>query len=324
METATDLGFGINLIDTGFQRPDMAACYVMAHKNQTTQKQELAIIETGTKDTVPHILNFLAQNEFDLEQVKYVVVTHVHLDHAGGAGLLMRALPNAKLVVHEKGARHMIDPSKLQAGATAVYGKIEFSKTYGDLLAIPEDQILIPKDGETLELAGRKLTFIDTPGHARHHFCVFDDVSQGFFTGDTFGLAYQELTNENGPFIFPTTTPVQFDQDALHASIDKMMAFKPQRMYLTHYSVVENPAPLSLRLHAQVNELVTIAQGATQTAGPARVQEIFAAIMEMLLAGLKEHGCELPLDKQKLVIQSDAFLNAQGLDIWLTNIATSK
>ena len=324
VNTVTDLGFGINLIDTGFQRPDMAACYVMQQVDTNSGTSELAIIETGTKDTVPHILNFLAQNKFDLEQVKYVVVTHVHLDHAGGAGLLMRALPNAKLVVHEKGARHMIDPSKLQAGATAVYGKTEFNKTYGDLLAIPEAQIVIPKDGEVLELAGRKLTFIDTPGHARHHFCVFDELSQGFFTGDTFGLAYQELTNKNGPFIFPTTTPVQFDPDALHASIDKMMAFKPQRMFLTHYSVVENPAPLSLRLHAQVNELVAIAQGAQQAAGPARVQEIFAAIMDMLLAGLVEHGCELPLEKQKRVIQSDAFLNAQGLDIWLSNKASSQ
>ncbi|MEY8263748.1 MAG: MBL fold metallo-hydrolase, partial [Bermanella sp.] len=235
MINTLDLGWGITQLDTAFQRPNMAACYIMQDAG------EVAIIETGTKDTVPLIFACLQQLGLKPEQVKYIIPTHVHLDHAGGVGRLMQQLPNATLVVHEKGARHMIDPSKLQAGASAVYGEAEFNKTYGDLLPVAKERIISPLDNEQLTLGQRTLTFLDTPGHARHHFCVYDEVSQGFFSGDTFGLAYQELTNENGAFLMVTTTPVQFDPDALKNSIDKLMAMQPQRMFLTHYGVLENP-----------------------------------------------------------------------------------
>lgn len=311
-----DLGFGIDLIDTGFQREHMAACYVMAQAGE--EQTELAIIETGTKDTVAILMDFLQQKNYRTEQVKYVIVTHVHLDHAGGAGRLMELLPNAQFVVHEKGARHMMDPSKLQAGATAVYGKSEFEKTYGDLIPIGDEKILTPKDGGSLELAGRKLTFIDTPGHARHHFCIFDELSEGFFTGDTFGLAYQELTNANGPFIFPTTTPVQFDPGALHQSLDKLMTYNPKRMFLTHYGMVENPGPLAEVLHQRLDQLVAIAKQTQQPAGPKRTEALFNQILEMLLLALNDHGSDMSEEQKKNILRPDAFLNAQGLEVWLS------
>ena len=308
---STDLGNGITLIDTAFQRPQMAACYLME------QGDEVAIIETGTKDTVPLILEVLAQKQISATQVKYVIVTHVHLDHAGGAGLLMDALPNATLIVHPKGQRHMVDPSKLQAGATAVYGEEEFNKTYGDLIAIAEDRTHAPKDGETLKLGGRALTFIDTPGHARHHFCVYDELSKGIFTGDTFGLAYQELTNENGPFIFPTTTPVQFDPEALKTSIKKIMSFNPESAYLTHYGKIQNLAPLADALDIQVDALVDIAQSSDASPGEDRVKDLSVKIMDYLLNRLELHDCQLSVAEQIKVLQSDVVLNAQGLDVWL-------
>jgi len=308
---STDLGNGITLIDTAFQRPQMAACYLME------QGDEVAIIETGTKDTVPLILEVLAQKQISATQVKYVIVTHVHLDHAGGAGLLMDALPNATLIVHPKGQRHMVDPSKLQAGATAVYGEEEFNKTYGDLIAIAEDRTHAPKDGETLKLGGRALTFIDTPWHARHHFCVYDELSKGIFTGDTFGLAYQELTNENGPFIFPTTTPVQFDPEALKTSIKKIMSFNPESAYLTHYGKIQNLAPLADALDIQVDALVDIAQSSDASPGEDRVKDLSVKIMDYLLNRLELHDCQLSVAEQIKVLQSDVVLNAQGLDVWL-------
>lgn len=310
MSVSQLLGWGIHVLDTDFQRPDMAACYVLR------QGQEVCIIETGTKDTVPLILSFLARENIALEHVKYVAVTHVHLDHAGGAGLLMQALPNAKLLVHPLGARHMIDPTKLQAGATAVYGKAEFEKTYGDLFPIAEDRILIADDEFTIALEDRTLTFIDTPGHARHHFCIYDDLSNGFFTGDTFGLAYQELTTKNGPFIFPTTTPVQFDPEALKASIKRMISFAPERMFLTHFGMVESPEKLAERLLSQVDVLVSMAHKHRDSAN--RVSAINSELMAYLLAELDAHGCELGITEQRGVIASDVLLNAQGLDVWLS------
>jgi glyoxylase-like metal-dependent hydrolase (beta-lactamase superfamily II) len=263
-------------------------------------------------------LSFLESEKITREQVKYVAVTHVHLDHAGGAGLLMDALPNAKLVVHPLGARHMIDPAKLQAGATAVYGEAEFKRTYGDLKPIDESRILIADDEFKIQLGKRVLTFIDTPGHARHHFCIYDDASHGFFTGDTFGLAYQELTNHNGPFIFPTTTPVQFDPDALKASIIRMVTFNPERMFLTHFGMVENPEPLAKRLILLVDVLVDIAQSHKALDSAARTQAINHDLMKYLLADLVKHDCQLDESEQRRILASDVMLNAQGLDVWLS------
>lgn len=307
------LGWGIHVLDTAFNRPQMAACYVMAHEG------ELAIIETGTKDTVPLIFDFLAREGLSKSAIKYVMPTHVHLDHAGGAGLLMQALPHAQLVVHPQGARHMIDPSKLQAGATAVYGKTIFEKTYGDLLPIDPSQILIIEDGQTLSLGGRLLTFLDTPGHARHHYCIYDALSEGFFTGDTFGLAYKELTTEKGPFIFPTTTPVQFDPDALKASISRLLSYDPKRMFLTHYGMVEQPQGLGERLIKLVDEFVRISETVKQQVPEAQwLQTLNKEILTLLMADLAQHGTALSANEYAQVIAGDVLLNAQGLNVWLS------
>ena len=307
------LGWGIHVLDTAFNRPQMAACYVMGHEG------ELAIIETGTKDTVPLIFDFLAREGLSKSAIKYVMPTHVHLDHAGGAGLLMQALPHAQLVVHPQGARHMIDPSKLQAGATAVYGKTIFEKTYGDLLPIDPSQILIIEDGQTLSLAGRMLTFLDTPGHARHHYCIYDALSEGFFTGDTFGLAYQELTTEKGPFIFPTTTPVQFDPDALKASITRLLSYAPKRMFLTHYGMVEQPQGLGERLIKLVDEFVRISETVKQQVPQAQwLEALNKEILTLLMADLAQHGTALSANEYAQVIAGDVLLNAQGLNVWLS------
>jgi len=313
-----DLGWGITQLDTAFQRPNMAACYIMQ------DGADVAIIETGTKDTVPLIFECLQQLGLKPEQVKYIIPTHVHLDHAGGVGLLMQQLPSATLVVHEKGARHMIDPSKLQAGATAVYGEAEFSKTYGDLLPVAKERVISPKDNEQLTLGQRTLTFLDSPGHARHHFCVFDEVSKGFFSGDTFGLAYQELTNENGAFLFVTTTPVQFDPEALKNSINKLMAVNPQRMFLTHYGMLENPQSFASDLTNQVDTLVQMAQQLANdipASDPAYTVKLTDNLLQFFLQKLKAHGSQLTLDQQTTVIKTDVLLNAQGLSVWMNQQA---
>lgn len=312
MVTAKNLGWGIHVLDTAYQRPQMAACYLMEHED------ELAIIETGTKDTVPLIFEYLKQQGLDAHAIKYVMPTHVHLDHAGGAGLLMQALPNAQLVVHPQGARHMIDPSKLQAGATAVYGKDMFQQTYGDLLPIDPAQVLAIEDGQILKLGGRSLTFLDTPGHARHHYCIYDEMSQGFFTGDTFGLAYQELNTQKGPFIFPTTTPVQFDPEALKSSIARLLSYQPKCMFLTHYGMVEQPQALGEHLIQLVDEFVSIALNVQQYIPKEQwLQALNKELLSLLMLRLAEHGTDLKPSEYAQVIASDVLLNAQGLEVWL-------
>ena len=204
----------ITAVDADFHRPRMAAAYIVR------QGDRAAFIETGTRQTVPGLLAELHRQGLDREQLELVIVTHVHLDHAGGAGLLMQQLPNATLVAHPRGAPHMIDPARLEASVRRVYGDEEFDRTYGTLVPVPEGRVQIMEDGDELDLNGRKLTFMDSPGHARHHFCIWDETSRGWFTGDTFGLSYREFDTDRGAFIFPTTTPIEFDPSALHASVE--------------------------------------------------------------------------------------------------------
>jgi len=301
---------GITSIDTGLGRPGLAACYLMEHEGR------LAVIETGTAHTVPVILELIKEHGYELNAVDFVIVTHVHLDHAGGAGLLIQELPNAKLIVHPRGARHMIEPSKLQAGATAVYGEQYFQEHYGELLPIPRDRIIIADDGFTLNLAGRELLFLDTPGHAFHHFCVFDALSKGIFSGDTMGVVYQELCENGKNFILPTTTPVQFEPNALKSSVDRLMDLYPDYLFLTHYGMVEASQTHAQQFKEHIDAYVDIAMQCKKK--PDRQMEIQHALTNYTLAQLTEFGSSLSAQRQRELLEGDLRLNAQGLDVWLS------
>jgi len=159
---------GISVIDSEYYSKDFAAIYLLKQKNK------VIIIETGTNYSVPHVKEALSQIGLSFSDVSYVIPTHVHLDHAGGAGLLMMQCQNAALVVHPRGARHLIDPSKLVAGAKAVYGENKFKEYYGEIFPIDANRVIQADDNFILDFDGRELRFIDTPGHARHHFCIWD------------------------------------------------------------------------------------------------------------------------------------------------------
>lgn len=304
------LGWGITQIDTGFYRDAMAACYVIEDDG------EVAIVETGIKTTVDRILALLSDKNIALSQVKYVIPTHVHLDHAGGVGLLMQKLPSAKLVIHPRGARHMNDPTKLQAGAIAVYGEEVFKQTYGELLPVDESLMIIADDEKTLTLGNRTLCFYDTPGHARHHFCIYDPMSNGIFTGDTFGLAYKELEFNGQPFIFPTSTPVQFDPQAMKSSINRLMNLAPQRLFLTHYGMIDASSYVVNEMMDQIDAYVDIATKHKDDAD--RTQKIADELMGYLITRKQSQGFNLDKTFTEHVLHSDVKLNAQGLDVWLS------
>jgi glyoxylase-like metal-dependent hydrolase (beta-lactamase superfamily II) len=248
-------------------------------------------------------------------QVSHVIVTHVHLDHAGGAGRLMQLLPNAMLVVHPRGARHMIDPSQLEAGTRAVYGDAAFEHMHGHLIPVPRERVMTMEDGETLAIGQRTLLFRDTPGHARHHFCVWDEQTRGWFTGDTFGVSYRELDTAAGPFIFPTTTPVQFDPEALIASIGRLQEMAPDYVYLTHFGRVGEIARLAGDMIAGVHRLVEIAERNLASAN--RRADIEDEMLDWLYAGCRAHGVILPHEQLVDLLESDVKLNTQGIEYWL-------
>jgi hydroxyacylglutathione hydrolase len=250
-------------------------------------------------------------------QVEYVILTHIHLDHAGGAGALMQALPNARLTVHPRGVRHMVDPARLVAGTIAVYGEAQARRMYGDILPIPADRIVETSEGATIRLGERALTFLDTPGHARHHVCIRDGRSGHVFAGDMFGLSYRELDIDGRQFVFPTTTPVQFEPTAMHASIDRLLALQPEAIYVTHFGQVRDVPRLGADLHRLIDAHVAAALS-HRDAGAGRHHRIKADIADILLdEARRRQGWRMALDGLLRLMAADVELNAQGLGAWL-------
>jgi glyoxylase-like metal-dependent hydrolase (beta-lactamase superfamily II) len=308
-----DLGDGITAIDTGFQRPFFDASHLVVEGGRA------AFVDVGTTFSTPRLLAALGDCGLRPADVDLVILTHVHLDHAGGAGELLRYLPRAKLVVHPRGARHMVDPSALVAGASAVYGADEVRRTYGEIVPVDPGRVVEAPEGLVLELGSRPFVFLDTPGHARHHVCIWDEASRSFFTGDTFGLAYRELATERGSFILPTTTPVQFDPEALEASIDRLLSRRPRAMILTHYSRVTDVEKLARDLVEQVRALVALARAADRAPdGKGTRHARLAAALEAYFVGrARDAGCRPPPEEVKRLLALDVELNTQGLEVWL-------
>lgn len=306
-----DLGQGIYCVDSGLYRHALAACYLIREGDR------LAFVDTGTSHTVPMLMELVASLGLTPEQVDYVIPTHVHLDHAGGAGDLMAACPNASLVIHPKGAPHMIDPTRLTAGATAVYGEEAFAKDFGRLTAVPEQRVIVAEDAQQFDLDGRTLTFLDTPGHANHHGCIYDERSRGMFTGDTYGISYREFDVETGPYVFAPTTPVAFDPDAWLDSLEKMMGYDPAAMYLTHYSRLDQPERHLDELRASVGGLASLALEEESGELEGRLDRLRASVGAFLVVGAQSHGCDMAESRIRELLAVDIELNAQGLEVWL-------
>jgi glyoxylase-like metal-dependent hydrolase (beta-lactamase superfamily II) len=309
LPSLTDYENGISAIDADYLRPGLAAIHLIVENGQA------ALVDTGTSSSVPRVLEVLQKKNLAPSDVAYIFVTHIHLDHAGGAGEFMRHLPNAKLVVHPRGARHMADPARLVASAMTVYGEAEFKRMYGDIHPIDANRIIEARDEFRLDFNGRRLLFLDTPGHARHHYCIFDEQSNSFFTGDTFGLSYREFDVDGMEFVFPTTTPVQFDPVAAHASLDRLMSYNPSYAFLTHYGRIAHLASHANELHDLIDAHVSIARKLRDV--PDRHAALVEELDELLLRRVVAHGCKLTEERIRSLLRLDVELNAQGLENWL-------
>ncbi|MBL8334269.1 MAG: MBL fold metallo-hydrolase, partial [Rubrivivax sp.] len=177
------LGGGVHAIDTGFQRDEFDAAYLLVREGRA------AFIDTGTNFAVPRLLGALEALGLPRDAVDWIIPTHVHLDHAGGVGLLARELPSARVLAHPRAVRHLVDPSALYEGALAVYGAETMAREYGELVPVAAERVLASSDGLAVDLGGSPLELIDTPGHAKHHHCIWDAATRGWFTGDTFGIS---------------------------------------------------------------------------------------------------------------------------------------
>jgi glyoxylase-like metal-dependent hydrolase (beta-lactamase superfamily II) len=307
---AQPLGNGVYLVDTLYLRPGLAASHLVVEDGRA------AFVDTGAAPAAPRLLAALDELGIAREQVDYLFLTHVHLDHAGGAGQLMQVLPNARAVLHPRGAPHLIDPTRLIAGSIEVYGKSLYEQLYGELIPVPADRVIVTTDRQRIKLGTRTFEFIDAPGHAKHHHCPIDLDHREVYSGDNFGICYRDLDTAAGPFMLPTTTPVQFDPEAFHATIDRLMSYHPRRVMQTHFGPVGDVERLARDLHTSLVELVRIAR--LHAKAPDRRARIEADMFDYFSARLDDHGYGGDLATRHRLIDEDVRLNTSGLEVWLT------
>lgn len=304
-----DFPGGITAIDTGYVRPRLDASHLLV------RRQRAAFVDTGTSHSVSRLMAALERADIDPGDVDYILLTHIHLDHAGGAGALAQLLPNAQVVVHPRGAKHMAEPGKLIEGTKKVYGAGGFQRLYGEIVPIDPARILTVEDGDRLSLGGSTLEFLHTPGHALHHYCIVDHDTQSVFAGDTFGISYRDFDTRHGAFIFPATTPTHFDPDQAHDSIDRILAQYPQAVFLTHYSRVTELERLAEDLHGDLVAFVEIARRCADQSN--RLAAIKRMMRAYLGARLDEHEFIDDEGYREYLLEMDIDLNAQGLLVWL-------
>ena len=292
-------------VDANYVRPGNACLYLIGDQD------EYAIIETGAASSEANLLHTLQTLGIDHAQIRYVIPTHIHLDHAGAVGLYMQRFPDASLLVHPKGARHMIDPTRLVASSKTVYGDQRFHELYGDIIPVAAQRVRELADGDAIQIGSRTLTVMHTRGHADHHYCLWDERTRGWFSGDMFGVCYGPLRLASGNFVLPTTTPVQFDPDAYIDSVARLCAKQPARMYLTHFGALEFHQDQADLLCAQIQ---TYAELGIQI-GPdvnALNEAIMSDLMQRISARENASVARSLIDE----ISADASLNADGVAVW--------
>jgi len=297
----------IRTIDCHYMgQKDLAAAYLLIDGD------EAAFVENNTAHSVPLLLKALGEEGLSPEQVRYALVTHAHLDHAGGSSALLEACPNANLVAHPRAARHLIDPSRLVASATSVYGEERFAQFYGTLKPIPAERVRTMEDGDTLSFGARTLSFTHTRGHANHHLIIHDSGSDGVFTGDAFGLAYPALQGR-GPFTIPTTSPTDYLADEALSVVQQIVAMQPSRVFLTHFGERTEVEELGRQLIADLKVSKGIFEDAVESdlEGEALERRCGEALDRHLASRIRAQGLEL--DAAFEVLALDRELNAQGL-----------
>jgi glyoxylase-like metal-dependent hydrolase (beta-lactamase superfamily II) len=293
-------------IDCNYLAPQFAAAYLIAESDRAL------FVENNTAHATPFLLQALKETGLKPEQVEYLIVTHIHLDHAGGTSKLLQACPNAKVLAHPRAAPHLIDPTKLITSARHVYGDANFDRLYGEILPIDSARVRIMQDQEVLPFGSRSLKFIYTRGHANHHFCIFDSESEGIFTGDSFGLAYPAL-QKSGLFIFPSTSPTDFDPNEARLSIQKILDSGAKRAFLTHYGSIGDlkGAADQLRMHLDFSE--KLLESAIQSSEPDAALDEFCQkqIYSYFQTLLSNQGLATP--EVWDLIKMDLELNAAGI-----------
>lgn len=248
----------IDIVDGHYFIPQRAGAYLIVDGD------EAAFVDNITRFSIPGLLEAIEQQGLRPEQVRYAIVTHVHLDHSGGTAELVKHCPNATVLCHPKAAPHLIEPEKLIAGARVVYGD-KFDGIYGEIEPISENRVRIMEDLESAELGTRKLTFFDTPGHARHHHSILDSQTNSMLSGDAFGLCYRQLQHGTRQFVNYVCAPPTFEPEKARVSIQRIVDAKPDHIGVTHFGWVKDIEQGAEQLIRSVDKFEAVSQRASET-----------------------------------------------------------
>lgn len=238
---------GIHVIDLGFLgQPGAIAAFLVE------APEGLALVETGPTTTIDALEAGVAAAGHDLADIGTMIVTHIHLDHAGAAGSLLARTPRARVFVHPVGAPHLVDPSRLVTSAGRIYGD-DMKRLWGEIVPVPEDRVVPVDDGARIDIGGRLLTAHYTPGHASHHLALLDADSGALFSGDVAGV---RLPGTDLPV--PPMPPPDIDVAAWHRSIALMRSLAPSRLLLTHFGAYDDVATHLNRLDENIGALMAL------------------------------------------------------------------
>lgn len=289
-------------------RPEFAAVYLLVDSG------EAALVDNSTNSSVDGTLAAIDRAGVAKEQLRYLIVTHVHLDHAGATSNLAARFPHAEILAHPRAAPHIVDPSKLVSSATSVYGEAEFERLYGTIGGVDSKRVKTLDDEETIGFGAGRLRFLHTRGHANHHFCVVDESCGSVFTGDAFGLRYPALQT-TGTFAFPSTSPTDFDGPLAIEAVERIAALAPERVFPTHYGEVTAIAEVAEQLirHLEFSQRVMLDAEASDVADDALAGWIEPRLRTYFEGLLDARGSLGQEPTTWDILNLDIDLNAQGL-----------
>ena len=290
---------GISAIDTFYAgRERYTAAYLLSAR-------EPAIVETGPTTSVGPVTAGLERLGVGPRDLAHVVVTHIHLDHAGGVGEICERYPNATVWVHERGARHLADPTRLLASAAMIYGHDRMTELFGPVLPVPAQRIRAVADGDVVDLGDRTLVAAATPGHAKHHLALLDSATGAVFTGDALGIHPPDV-----PVLRPATPPPDYDLELALGSIERIRSLAGDLVLFSHFGAVheiDRICQLAARRFRSWTDAVRRAMDRTDD-----LDEIVAALGVEASADL-ETGAQSTLDLDRLETLSSVRMNAMGI-----------